>query len=78
MFLYICCVYAILDKHKFYGNAESTTLHTKRGMVLPFEPYSITFDEISYSVDMPQVIFAAKINECLTQDKLVQLSQYIL
>ncbi|CAJ2631368.1 unnamed protein product [Trifolium pratense] len=26
----------------------------KRGMVLPFEPYSITFDEIVYSVDMPQ------------------------
>jgi hypothetical protein len=24
-------------------------------MVLPFEPYSITFDEIVYSVDMPQV-----------------------
>ncbi|KAI3455373.1 hypothetical protein Pfo_012036 [Paulownia fortunei] len=26
----------------------------KRGMVLPFEPHSITFDEIVYSVDMPQ------------------------
>ena len=24
-------------------------------MVLPFEPHSITFDEIRYAVDMPQV-----------------------
>lgn len=28
-----------------------------RGMVLPFEPLSVTFDEIRYSVDMPPVIF---------------------
>lgn len=27
----------------------------RRGMVLPFEPLSITFDNIKYSVDMPQV-----------------------
>jgi hypothetical protein len=27
----------------------------KRGMVLPFEPHSITFDDVIYSVDMPQV-----------------------
>ena len=27
----------------------------KRGMVLPFEPHSLTFDGITYSVDMPQV-----------------------
>ncbi|KAK4490942.1 hypothetical protein RD792_001662 [Penstemon davidsonii] len=26
----------------------------KRGMLLPFEPLSITFDDIRYSVDMPQ------------------------
>ncbi|XP_062163258.1 pleiotropic drug resistance protein 1-like isoform X3 [Alnus glutinosa] len=26
----------------------------KRGMVLPFEPLSLTFDEIRYAVDMPQ------------------------
>ncbi|XP_019264835.1 PREDICTED: pleiotropic drug resistance protein 1-like isoform X2 [Nicotiana attenuata] len=26
----------------------------KKGMVLPFEPHSITFDEVIYSVDMPQ------------------------
>lgn len=27
----------------------------KRGMVLPFLALSLTFDEIKYSVDMPQV-----------------------
>ncbi|XP_027349850.1 pleiotropic drug resistance protein 1-like isoform X3 [Abrus precatorius] len=26
----------------------------RRGMVLPFEPHSITFDDVTYSVDMPQ------------------------
>lgn len=26
----------------------------KRGMVLPFQPLSLTFDEIRYAVDMPQ------------------------
>ncbi|KAF5787058.1 hypothetical protein HanXRQr2_Chr10g0448541 [Helianthus annuus] len=33
------------------GNADK-----KRGMILPFEPHSITFNNIKYSVDMPQVI----------------------
>lgn len=27
----------------------------KKGMILPFEQHSITFDDITYSVDMPQV-----------------------
>lgn len=27
----------------------------KRGMVLPFLPLSLTFGDIKYSVDMPQV-----------------------
>ncbi|GAA0169413.1 ATP-binding cassette [Lithospermum erythrorhizon] len=26
----------------------------KKGMILPFEPHSLTFDDVSYSVDMPQ------------------------
>ncbi|KAG8643795.1 hypothetical protein MANES_11G067100v8 [Manihot esculenta] len=38
----------------------------KRGMVLPFEPHSITFDEIRYSVDMPQEMK----NQGVTEDKL--------
>ncbi|TKY48114.1 ABC transporter G family member 40 [Spatholobus suberectus] len=31
-----------------------STQRRKKGMVLPFEPHSLTFDEITYSVDMPQ------------------------
>ena len=30
--------------------------HNRRGMILPFEPHSITFDEVTYAVDMPQVM----------------------
>ncbi|GKG13199.1 hypothetical protein Tco_0350159, partial [Tanacetum coccineum] len=28
----------------------------KKGMILPIEPHSITFNDVKYSVDMPQVI----------------------
>ncbi|KAF7843299.1 pleiotropic drug resistance protein 1-like [Senna tora] len=41
----------------------------KRGMVLPFEPHSITFDEITYSVDMPEEMK----NQGVFEDKLVLL-----
>ncbi|XP_071715772.1 pleiotropic drug resistance protein 1-like isoform X1 [Rutidosis leptorrhynchoides] len=41
----------------------------KRGMVLPFEPHSITFDNIKYSVDMPQEMKEQGANE----DRLVLL-----
>ncbi|CAJ1951217.1 unnamed protein product [Sphenostylis stenocarpa] len=40
-----------------------------RGMVLPFEPYSITFDQIVYSVDMPPEMKDQGVRE----DKLVLL-----
>ncbi|CAK9174667.1 unnamed protein product [Ilex paraguariensis] len=33
---------------------DEVNQNRNRGMVLPFEPYSITFDKIKYSVDMPQ------------------------
>ncbi|KAK7317596.1 hypothetical protein RJT34_01967 [Clitoria ternatea] len=36
------------------------------GMVLPFEPHSITFDDVTYSVDMPQEMR----NQGVLQDKL--------
>ena len=37
-------------------NSHGEANHNRRkGMVLPFEPHSITFDDITYSVDMPQV-----------------------
>ncbi|KAJ4958314.1 hypothetical protein NE237_025425 [Protea cynaroides] len=35
----------------------------KQGMVLPFEPLSLTFDEIRYSVDMPQEMKAQGVKE---------------
>ncbi|XP_077211686.1 pleiotropic drug resistance protein 1-like [Tasmannia lanceolata] len=35
----------------------------KKGMVLPFEPLSITFDNIRYSVDMPQEMKAQGVPE---------------
>ncbi|KAI3454015.1 hypothetical protein Pfo_010678 [Paulownia fortunei] len=38
----------------------------KRGMILPFEPHSLTFDDIRYSVDMPQEMKA----QGATEDKL--------
>ncbi|KAH9714822.1 ABC transporter G family member 40 [Citrus sinensis] len=44
--------------------------HKKRGMVLPFKPHSITFDEITYSVDMPQEMMRPGVLE----DKLVLLN----
>ncbi|XP_061952088.1 pleiotropic drug resistance protein 1-like [Populus nigra] len=47
-----------LRMHSF-GDASQN----KRGMVLPFQPLSITFDEIRYSVDMPQEMKAQGILE---------------
>ncbi|XP_048234095.1 pleiotropic drug resistance protein 1-like [Ricinus communis] len=41
----------------------------KKGMVLPFEPHSITFNDVLYSVDMPQEMKSQGIAE----DKLVLL-----
>ncbi|TKY74693.1 Pleiotropic drug resistance protein 1 [Spatholobus suberectus] len=36
------------------GSIGAIDRNRKRGMVLPFTPLSITFDEIRYAVDMPQ------------------------
>ncbi|XVE88987.1 hypothetical protein DITRI_Ditri19aG0113900 [Diplodiscus trichospermus] len=41
----------------------------KKGMVLPFEPHSITFDNIVYSVDMPQEMK----EQGVTEDRLMLL-----
>ncbi|PON57941.1 ABC type transporter protein [Parasponia andersonii] len=45
------------------GSASEVNPNRKRGMVLPFEPLSITFDEIRYAVDMPQEMKAQGIPE---------------
>ncbi|AES81579.2 drug resistance transporter-like ABC domain protein [Medicago truncatula] len=49
--------------------AAATNHSRKKGMVLPFEPHSITFDEVTYSVDMPQEMR----NRGVLEDKLVLL-----
>ncbi|KAH6757589.1 hypothetical protein C2S51_038737 [Perilla frutescens var. frutescens] len=36
------------------GSFSNSDPNRKRGMILPFQPLSITFDDIHYAVDMPQ------------------------
>ncbi|KAL0536436.1 hypothetical protein IC582_025385 [Cucumis melo] len=43
--------------------SEEAHQNKKRGMVLPFEPHSIAFDEIRYAVDMPQEMKSQGITE---------------
>lgn len=58
------------QSNKFKLHAESRTSgidesnhNRKKGMVLPFEPRSITFDNVMYSVDMPQVSKVRKMEQ---------------
>ena len=46
-----------ISSRSFSGRVSDSNAgrNGKRGMVLPFQPLSLTFDEIRYSVDMPQV-----------------------
>ncbi|KHN39247.1 Pleiotropic drug resistance protein 1 [Glycine soja] len=44
-----------LENSEITIEVVSSSREKKRGMVLPFEPYCITFDQIVYSVDMPQI-----------------------
>jgi hypothetical protein len=41
-----------MDEAVVENKASSTG---RKGMVLPFQPLSLTFDDIKYFVDMPQV-----------------------
>lgn len=36
---------------------DKASISGRRGMILPFQPLSLTFDEIRYAVDMPQVLY---------------------
>ncbi|XP_039051271.1 pleiotropic drug resistance protein 1-like isoform X2 [Hibiscus syriacus] len=45
------------------GSVNEANHKRKRGMVLPFEPLSMSFDEIKYAVDMPQEMKAQGISE---------------
>lgn len=38
---------------------EVAGLERKRGMILPFQPLSISFDDLKYYVDMPSVRFSS-------------------
>ncbi|XP_050231953.1 pleiotropic drug resistance protein 1-like isoform X2 [Mercurialis annua] len=48
---------------------DEANQNKKKGMVLPFEPHSLTFDDVVYSVDMPQEMR----NQGVVDDKLVLL-----
>ncbi|GAB2284885.1 transcription factor [Dionaea muscipula] len=45
------------------GEVRQASRNGKRGMVLPFQPLSIAFDEIRYSVDMPPEMKAQGVAE---------------
>ncbi|KAI6680129.1 hypothetical protein NL676_034010 [Syzygium grande] len=45
------------------GSINDSDPNRKRGMVLPFEPLSIAFDDIRYAIDMPQEMKAQGIPE---------------
>ncbi|XP_030543117.1 pleiotropic drug resistance protein 1-like [Rhodamnia argentea] len=45
------------------GSINNSDPNRKRGMVLPFEPLSIAFDDIRYAIDMPQEMKAQGIPE---------------
>ncbi|CAA0838334.1 ABC transporter G family member 40, partial [Striga hermonthica] len=48
------------------SDATEAIENRKKGMILPFEPHSLTFDDIRYSVDMPAEMKA----QGATEDKL--------
>ncbi|XAR70929.1 Xenobiotic-transporting ATPase [Bertholletia excelsa] len=51
------------SKSSVASNISEDNQNSKRGMILPFEPLCITFDDIKYSVDMPQEMKAQGIPE---------------
>ncbi|WZZ57599.1 hypothetical protein YC2023_057706 [Brassica napus] len=50
---------AILPKEEDESKKEipMENVNTKKGMVLPFTPLALSFDDVKYFVDMPVVIF---------------------
>ncbi|KAM5564596.1 pleiotropic drug resistance protein 1-like [Rosa sericea] len=45
------------------GRSDNANGKRKRGMVLPFQPLSLAFDEIRYAIDMPQEMKAQGVKE---------------
>ena len=54
------------------NHATVNSSPVNKGMVLPFVPLSITFEDIRYSVDMPEVFF----KEILEIQLLLQIPLY--
>ncbi|MED6174626.1 transcription factor [Stylosanthes scabra] len=50
-------------------SGSSNNGKNKKGMILPFEPHSISFDKVVYAVDMPQEMK----NQGIVEDRLVLL-----
>uniref|UniRef100_A0A2P2K9X4 Uncharacterized protein MANES_04G106100 n=2 Tax=Rhizophora mucronata TaxID=61149 RepID=A0A2P2K9X4_RHIMU len=57
------------SSHKTNIENDEASHAKKKGMVLPFEPHSITFDDVVYSVDMPLEMKS----QGVVEDKLVLL-----
>ncbi|CAL1376770.1 unnamed protein product [Linum trigynum] len=58
-----------MSQHRTEEIDDEASGSKKKGMVLPFEPHSLTFDDVIYSVDMPQEMRS----QGVTDDKLVLL-----
>uniref|UniRef100_A0A453GL75 ABC transporter domain-containing protein n=1 Tax=Aegilops tauschii subsp. strangulata TaxID=200361 RepID=A0A453GL75_AEGTS len=57
---------ATLDESNGESTANNTTVNScpsKKGMILPFTPLSLTFEDIRYSVDMPEEVKAQGVKE---------------
>ncbi|KAG8051397.1 hypothetical protein GUJ93_ZPchr0001g32820 [Zizania palustris] len=57
----------ITDQNSGINNVDSSAI--KKGMVLPFSPLSLSFNNIKYSVDMPEAMKA----QGVTEDRLLLL-----
>ncbi|KAG7029781.1 Pleiotropic drug resistance protein 1, partial [Cucurbita argyrosperma subsp. argyrosperma] len=78
------------EREKESQNISSRTLSTRvgstsefnhnnnRGMVLPYEPHSITFDEIRYAVDMPQLFLLKRGGEAIFVGPIGRHSSHLI
>ncbi|KAD6794569.1 hypothetical protein E3N88_05465 [Mikania micrantha] len=57
------------DDEKISSMTNEENVNKKTGMILPFEPHSITFHNIKYSLDMPQEMK----EQGITEERLVLL-----
>ncbi|KAK7245297.1 hypothetical protein RIF29_40136 [Crotalaria pallida] len=55
-----------INDEQIGGSTRKEDAVNSKGMVLPFEPHSITFDDVTYAVDMPQEMR----NQGVVEDRL--------